>query len=171
MNLPAILNLIWPGHPHSICASEQRFPMNIPLLLCYAVHILYSQPIRLRQHKKVSTVFPRKDATATIYFSSTAIAMQWQCGDYSRAATIRSTDVLATIYFSTTTMWQLFEGGYYSRCDVYSTKYGISYLRSGTLPVSSSLLARISVLCMIEYNYISCSDTGIHSGLSSFFHF
>ena len=38
-----------------------------------------------------------------------------QCGDYSRAATIRSTDVAATIYFSSTTMWRLFEGGYYSR--------------------------------------------------------
>ena len=38
-----------------------------------------------------------------------------QCGDYSRAATIRSTDAAATIYFSSTTMWRLFEGGYYSK--------------------------------------------------------
>ena len=38
-----------------------------------------------------------------------------QCGDYSRAATIRSTDVAATIYFSSTAMWRLFEGGYYSK--------------------------------------------------------
>ena len=38
-----------------------------------------------------------------------------QCGDYSRAATIRSTDVAATIYFSSTAMQRLFEGGYYSR--------------------------------------------------------
>ena len=38
-----------------------------------------------------------------------------QCGDYSRAATIRSTDVAATIYFSSTTMQRLFEGGYYSK--------------------------------------------------------
>ena len=38
-----------------------------------------------------------------------------QCGDYSRTATIRSTDVVATIYFSSTTMGRLFEGGYYSR--------------------------------------------------------
>ena len=38
-----------------------------------------------------------------------------QCGDYSRAATIRSTDVAATIYFSCTAMWRLFEGGYYSK--------------------------------------------------------
>ena len=37
-----------------------------------------------------------------------------QCGDYSRVATIRSTDVAATIYFSSTTMRRLFEGGYYS---------------------------------------------------------
>ena len=45
-----------------------------------------------------------------------------QCGDYSRAATIRSTDVAATIYFSSTTMRRLFEGGYYSkyrRCGYY----------------------------------------------------
>ena len=38
-----------------------------------------------------------------------------QCGDYSRAVTIRSTDVAATIYFSSTTMRRLFEGGYYSK--------------------------------------------------------
>ena len=38
-----------------------------------------------------------------------------QCGDYSRAATIRSTDAAATIYFSSTAMQRLFEGGYYSK--------------------------------------------------------
>ena len=38
-----------------------------------------------------------------------------QCGDYSRAATIRSTDVAAAIYFSATAMRRLFEGGYYSK--------------------------------------------------------
>ena len=38
-----------------------------------------------------------------------------QCCDYSRAATIRSTDVAATIYFSSTTMLRLFEDGYYSK--------------------------------------------------------
>ena len=38
-----------------------------------------------------------------------------QCDDYSRVATIRSTDVAATIYFSSTTMRRLFEGGYYSK--------------------------------------------------------
>ena len=38
-----------------------------------------------------------------------------QCGDYSRAATIRSTDVAATIYFSSTAMRRLFEGSYYSK--------------------------------------------------------
>ena len=48
-----------------------------------------------------------------------------QCGDYSRVATIRSTDVMATIYFSSTAMRRLFEGGYYSRCGIYSRKYGI----------------------------------------------
>ena len=38
-----------------------------------------------------------------------------QCGDYSRAATIRSADVAATIYFNSTAMRRLFEGGYYSK--------------------------------------------------------
>ena len=38
-----------------------------------------------------------------------------QCSDYSRAATIRSTDVVVTIYFSATAMWRLFEGSYYSK--------------------------------------------------------
>ena len=49
-----------------------------------------------------------------------------QCGDYSRAATIRGADVAATIYFSATAMWRLFEGSYYSRCGVYSRKSGAS---------------------------------------------
>ena len=39
-----------------------------------------------------------------------------QCGDYSRSATIRSTDITATVYFSYTSMRRLFEGGYYSKC-------------------------------------------------------
>ena len=38
-----------------------------------------------------------------------------QCGDYSRAATIRSTDTVVTIYYSSTAMRRLFEGGYYSK--------------------------------------------------------
>ena len=38
-----------------------------------------------------------------------------QCGDYSRADTIRSTDVAANIYFSATAIRRLFEGGYYSK--------------------------------------------------------
>ena len=38
-----------------------------------------------------------------------------QCGDYSKAATIRSTDAAATIYFSSVAMRRLFEGGYYSK--------------------------------------------------------
>ena len=76
---------------------------------------------------RCNTVFPRKDATATIYFSDTAMRRLFeggyytkyrrhgyylfqlyiqQYGDYSRAA---------TIYFSSTTMWRLFEGGYYTK--------------------------------------------------------
>ena len=85
------------------------------------------------------------DVAATIYFSSTAMRRLFeggyyskyrrrgyilfevqtsrllfisalpQCGDYSRAATIRSTDIAATIYFSSTAMRRLFEGGYYSK--------------------------------------------------------
>ena len=44
------------------------------------------------------------------------------------------------------------------------TKYT---LPSGTPPVSSCK----DILCSIEYTYVSCSDTGIRSGLSSVFHF
>ena len=76
------------------------------------------------------------DVAATIYFSSTAMRRPFedgyyskyrrrgyylfqryilQCDDYSRTATIRSTDVAATIYFSSTAMRRLFEGGYYSK--------------------------------------------------------
>ena len=83
-----------------------------------------------------TTVFPQKDAAATIYFSSIYrnaatirgrllfevqmlrllfISALPQCGDYSRAATIRSTDIAATIYFSATAMRRLFEGGYHSK--------------------------------------------------------
>ena len=50
LNLPAILNLIWLGHPSFICACKQRFPMSIPLSQCYSVHLLYSQPIRLKAY-------------------------------------------------------------------------------------------------------------------------
>ena len=32
-----------------ICVCKRRLPINIPLLLCYAVHVLYSQPIRLKK--------------------------------------------------------------------------------------------------------------------------
>ena len=51
------LNIIWPGHLPFICACERRLPMNIPLLLCYAVHVLYSQPIHL--NKVEGTVISR----------------------------------------------------------------------------------------------------------------
>ena len=47
LNLPAILNLIWPGHPPFIGACKRRFPMNILLHVHYAMHVLYSQPTRL----------------------------------------------------------------------------------------------------------------------------
>ena len=124
-----------------------------------------------------NTVFPRKDAAATIYFSSTtmrrlfeggcyskyrrrgyylfqlyhnaATIRGWllfevqtsqllfisalpQCGDYSRAATIRSTDVAATIYFSSTTIRRLFEGGYYSK-----------YRRRGSIYFSATSMRRL----------------------------
>ena len=35
LNLPAILNLIWPGHPPFIGACERRFPINILLHVHY----------------------------------------------------------------------------------------------------------------------------------------
>ena len=44
LNLPAILNLIWPGHLPFICACELRFPMNIPLsqLMLLSTRIIFS---------------------------------------------------------------------------------------------------------------------------------
>ena len=33
--------------PFYMRMQTRRLPMNIPLLLCYSVHVLYSQPIRL----------------------------------------------------------------------------------------------------------------------------
>ena len=38
-------HLAWP--PPFYMHMRTRFPMNIPLLLCYSVHVLYSQSIRL----------------------------------------------------------------------------------------------------------------------------
>ena len=46
-----------------------------------------------------------------------------QCGDYLRAATIRSTDVAATIYFSSTAMRRLFEAATVRSTDVTATIY------------------------------------------------
>ena len=96
-----------------------------------------------------TTVFPRKDVTATIYFSSTAMRR----GDYSRAATIRSADVAATIYFSSTAMRRLFEGGYYSKCRCLSQLLFISalpqcgdYSRAATIRSAVSRLLFISAL-------------------------
>ena len=34
--------------PFYMRMQTRRLPLNIPLLLCYTVHVLYSQPIRLR---------------------------------------------------------------------------------------------------------------------------
>ena len=60
-------------------------------------------------------LFQRYHNAATIRGRLLFISALPQCGDYSRAATIRSTDVAATIYFSATAMRRLFEGGYYSK--------------------------------------------------------
>ena len=35
--------------PFYMCMQTRQLPINIPLLLCYAVHLLYFQPIRLRR--------------------------------------------------------------------------------------------------------------------------
>ena len=40
-------HLAWPP-PFYMRMQTQRLPLNIPLLLCYTVHVLYTQPIRLR---------------------------------------------------------------------------------------------------------------------------
>ena len=61
LNLPVILNLIWPGHPPFICACKRRLPINIPLYLHYAVHVLYSRPTRLSRFKGVYSMTRMKN--------------------------------------------------------------------------------------------------------------
>ena len=74
-----------------------------------AVSYRTNPPCDPRRRKKGWLLF--KVQTSRLLF----ISALPQCGDYSRAATIQSTDVAATIYFSATAMWRLFEGGYYSK--------------------------------------------------------
>ena len=75
-----------------------------------------------------------------------------QCGDYSRAATIRSADVAATVYFSSTAMQRLFEGDYYSRCGIYSRKYCICRaLFLAHYPIIQQSTPSISLSCAREY--------------------
>ena len=90
-----------------------------------------------------------------------------QCGDYSRAATIRSTDAAATIYFSSTAMRRLFGSGYYSkyrRRDYYlfqlyrnaATIRGAAFIRGNTVYTCNGynynilLSAFFTVLCIIH---------------------
>ena len=108
--------------------------MSLCNLIIYRISYLF------QRYRNAATIrgwllFWSSDVAATIYFSSTAMRRLFeggyyfevqtsrllfisalpQCGDYSRAATIRSTDVAATNYFSSTAMRRLFEGGYYSK--------------------------------------------------------
>ena len=77
-----------------------------------------------------------------------------QCGDYSRAATIRSTDVAATIYFSSTAMRRLFEGGYYSKYRRHGYYLFQRYRNAAT--IRGRLLFKVRRLFEeIWYNYIS----------------
>ena len=75
-----------------------------------------------------------------------------QCGDYSRAATIRSTDVAATIYFSSTAMRRLFEGGYYSkyRC----RGYCLFQLYRNAATIRGAVFIRGYTVCYMKYMYL-----------------
>ena len=80
-----------------------------------------------------------------------------QCGDYSRAATIRSKDVAATIYFSSTAMRRLFEGGYYSkyRC----RGYYLFQLYRNTATIRGWLLFEVQTLWLLFIStLLQCSD-------------
>ena len=80
--------------------------------------------------KYVYTMFPRKDAAATIYFSSTAMRRLFEVWtirgvDYSRCGlfevwTIRGVDYSRCGLFE---VWTI-RGVDYSRCGIYSRKYG-----------------------------------------------
>ena len=79
LNLPAILNLIWPGHPPFIGACERRVPMNILLHVHYAMHVLYSQPTCLTAQttgpwKTACDSLAQTSETAQIYGSRILIA-------------------------------------------------------------------------------------------------
>ena len=80
-----------------------------------------------------------------------------QCGDYSRAATIRSTDVAATIYFSSTTMRRLFEGGYYSKCR--RRGYYLFQLYRNAATIQGRLLFKVQTLRLLFISALpQCSD-------------
>ena len=40
--------------PFYMRMRTRQLPLNIPLLLCYTVHVLYSQPIRLRVEETIA---------------------------------------------------------------------------------------------------------------------
>ena len=78
-----------------------------------------------------------------------------QCDDYSRVATIRSTDVAATIYFSFTAMRRLFEGGYYSKYRRRGYYYMIiSRRRAPSVPQTPLLLGDCSLEQVDSFKYL-----------------
>ena len=97
-------------------------PKNISLIYIFYLRVLQFQVIIKKRTPKIFTFqffVTTLHKLYTVFLENTPqllfISALPQCGDYSRAATIRSTDVAATIYFSSTAMRRLFEGGYYSK--------------------------------------------------------
>ena len=76
-----------------------------------------------------------------------------QCDDYSRTATIRSTDVAATIYFSATAMRRLFEGGYYSKYRRHG--YYLFQLYRNAVTIRGRLLFEVHLFEEIRYSILS----------------
>ena len=92
-------------HTHSTDSSEHVYRISSKRRRGYYLFQLYRNAATIRGW----LLF--KVQTSRLLF----ISALPQCSDYSRVATIRSTDAAATIYFSSTAMRRLFEGGYYSK--------------------------------------------------------
>ena len=102
------------GRVGSAMRSIQYFLEKTPRLLLNFISALYTHRYKTSSYIYDIPQCGDYSRAATIRSTDVAATINFisalpQCGDYSRAATIRSTDVVATIYVSSTAMWRLFE--------------------------------------------------------------